>query len=326
MANYSDKVFELAERELSARRENAERTYNQRKSEMYRISPEVRGICEKLEATGLEFLSIMTDKNGNKNDRIEQLKNKNLKMQDDLAMLLKGLKNDETYLDIPYTCKKCGDTGFANGVRCECYELLLKKVASKELTDNCGIELHDFSEFRLDYYPETDSNGDYPRMSMKKNFIYCRDDYTENFDRNKPSLLFIGMTGIGKTFLSSCIAKKLTELGFSVVFGSVSTYLRRIDDEHFGRAVGDTFGILGKCDLLILDDLGSEFRTQFTESALYEIINSRINMRKPTIISTNLTKDDLNKAYNERIVSRLTGCFNPLWFRGKDIRPMVRNC
>lgn len=323
MTNYSDAVFELAQKELSKRRDTAESTYEQRRAEMFRISPEIKNLCEKLEATGAEFLSIMTDSGNDKDIRIEKLKEKNLSMQDQLAVLLREFKGDETYLDIPYTCRKCEDTGFRNGMRCECYDQLLKSYAAKELTDNCGIELNDFSDFRLDLYPQSDGKGADPREIMGEYLDYCK-AYANGFDTKMPSLLLAGMTGTGKTFMSSCIAKAVTEKGFSVVFGSVSTYLRRLEDEHFGRREGDTFDVLARCDLLILDDLGSEFKTPFTESALYDVINSRINLRKPTIISTNLSSSELNAAYNERIVSRLTGCFDPLIFRGKDIRHLLR--
>lgn len=325
MNSYSDKVYDLALKELSERRLKAEALFERRKNELYRISPEIRDLNEKLAATGLEFFSIMTDKLGNKNERIEQLKQKNLKIQEDLAVLLKAFKNDETYLDIPYTCKKCEDTGYYGGHRCECFEQLLKSCAAKELTDNSGIELHDFSEFRFDLYPNVNENGSSPYDKMRRVFEYCK-EYAEDFDLSKPSLLFVGMTGLGKTFMSSCIAKKVAENGRSVIFGSVSSFLRRIEDEHFGKREGDTIDLLTKCDLLILDDLGAEFKTQFTESALYEIINSRINMKKPMIVSMNMSSSEINSSYNERIVSRLTGCFVPVRFIGKDIRPALRNC
>jgi len=325
MNNYSDKVYELALKELSERRQKAEALYEQRKNEVYRLSPEIRTLNENLASTGAEFLAIMTDKLGNKNTRIEQLKEKNLKMQDQLAVLLKAFKGDESYLDIPYTCKKCEDTGYRGGHRCECFDQLLKGFAAKELTDNSGIELHDFSEFRTDLYQVSDDNGGSPRENMKGVYEYCK-NYAETFELSKPSLLFVGMTGVGKTFVSSCIAKTVAQKGRSVVFGSVSTFLRRIEDEHFGRKEGETIDLLSKCDLLILDDLGSEFKTQFTEAVLYEVINSRINMGKPTIISMNMSGSELNSSYNERIVSRLTGCFVPVKFTGRDIRPKLRNC
>ena len=124
--------------------------------------------------------------------------------------------------------------------------------------------------------------------------------------------------------MSSILTKQLTENGFNVAFGSILDFLRAVENERFGRSEGDTLSILIGADLLILDDLGSEFQTAFNESALYDIINSRINLDKPTIISTNLSVSELNGRYNERIVSRITGCFEPIPFLGKDIRHVKR--
>ncbi len=178
-------------------------------------------------------------------------------------------------------------------------------------------------DFRLDYYDRTPENGISPYEKMAQSLEYCQ-NYVKDFSENSPSLFFCGETGLGKTFLSSCIAKALLEKGVKVVFGSIIDFLRRIENEHFGREQGNTIDTLIDADLVILDDLGSEFRTSFTESAIYDIINSRINLGKPTIISTNLTTDELNEDYNERIVSRLTGCFHPIKFLGKDIRHIMR--
>jgi DNA replication protein DnaC len=133
-------------------------------------------------------------------------------------------------------------------------------------------------------------------------------------------MLFMGQTGLGKTFLSSCIAKAIAEKGYAVAFGSISDFLREIENEHFGRTEGNTLDALLNADIVILDDLGSEFSGTFYESTIYNIINGRINLKKPTIISTNLTQSQLNLRYNERISSRVFNEFMPIMFVGKDIR------
>jgi len=128
-----------------------------------------------------------------------------------------------------------------------------------------------------------------PREKMRTVYSNCR-AYADKFHENSPSLFFIGKTGLGKTFLSACIANELIQKGYSVIFASLLKLLRQIEDEHFGRATGQTLDIIENADLVILDDLGSEFQTSFTDSVIYEIINERINLGRPTIISTNLTK------------------------------------
>ena len=132
---------------------------------------------------------------------------------------------------------------------------------------------------------------------------------------------------MGKTHISLSIAKKVTELGYTVAYGSLLNYLSIIEKEHFRRSENsntDTMQVLINTDLLILDDLGSEFKSGFYESAIYNIINSRINLGLPTIISSNLSTAELQKNYNDRIISRIFGVFTTLMFVGEDIRQIKR--
>ena len=320
---YSDKVFKRAVDELHRRRENALNEQKFRCADIYSQDSELEAICGQLERTSLEYLSIIAKGGEDMFSRIDDLKQKSQKLATLKRIKLKDLTGDEEYLSVKYSCPVCEDTGYKEGRRCSCFEALLKQYSAEEITADCSVKLNSFSDFKLDYYPEESENGFSPREKMSKLFNYCR-RYSENFSLNSPSLLFIGKTGLGKTFLSSCIAKELIDKGTSVVFGQFATFLRHIEDEHFGRAEGNTLDKLNDSDLLIIDDLGSEFKTQFTESALYEIVNGRINLGKPTIISTNLSVNELNARYNERLISRMTGCYVPIMFFGRDIRPMIR--
>ncbi|WP_124099196.1 ATP-binding protein [Ruminococcus sp. Marseille-P6503] len=320
---YSEQAFERAEAELSRRRKRAEEIHIKRTEEINRIAPEIAVLQRSLSNTGAELMKLVMEKREDTAEIIEKVKEKNLRTQETIKDMLQVVKGDRNYLDVPYSCAICGDTGYSGGARCECLKGLLKKYTIEEINSNCHIKLHDFTEFRLEYYDNTSINGAVPREKMAQNYQFCR-DYALNFGKGSPSLFFFGRTGLGKTFLSSCIAKQLTENGFNVAFGSILDFLRAVENERFGRAEGDTLEILINADLLILDDLGSEFQTAFNESALYDIINSRINLDRPTIISTNLSASELNGRYNERIVSRITGCFDPIPFIGKDIRHVKR--
>lgn len=316
---YNRSVFEKAEKELQRRKEKAESQQLQRSLEISEISPEITILQKKLQNTCLELMQLVINKDADTPNIIEDIKQRNLRTQDSIRELLKLIKGDPDYLEIHYTCSKCNDTGYCQGKRCSCLEELLQKYSAEELNENCLIELHDFSSFKLNYYDKDLVNGISPYEKMKWNLNYCK-NYVETFSSKSPSMFFLGRTGLGKTFLSSCIAKALLEKGVKVVFGSIIEFLRKIEDEHFGRADGNTLDTLISAELLILDDLGSEFQTSFTETALYDIINSRINLLKPTIISTNLSQSEISQKYNERIVSRITGCFTPMYFLGKDIR------
>ena len=321
--NYDREIFEQAEQVLNYRRNQAEAEQMKRYAEIAVIAPEVEELERKLHNTGFELMNLVMNKDENMASRIKEIQENNLRTQHTIEEILEVVKGDRHYLDVNYSCNKCQDTGYIEGRRCSCFEELLKKLATEKLNENCLIELHDFMDFRLDYYDRTPENGISPYEKMSQTLEYCQ-NYVKDFSENSPSLFFCGETGLGKTFLSSCIAKALLEKGVKVVFGSIIDFLRRIENEHFGREQGNTIDTLIDADLVILDDLGSEFRTSFTESAIYDIINSRINLGKPTIISTNLTTDELNEDYNERIVSRLTGCFHPIKFLGKDIRHIMR--
>lgn len=323
MANYSDDIFEKANAELRRRKDFAEFENERRRRELCSRSPELKNILDQQSRLGSELLGVMSQ-SGNYMEKFKELREKSIKLKNDKDVLIESLTGDKNYLDVNWFCKNCEDTGFKNGRRCACMEALLNKYASEELTRNCDIKLSDFTEFNITFYPDDLGNSVSPRFKMKKIFDYCV-DYADKFTPSSPSLLFYGKTGLGKTLLSSCIAKAVSEKGFKVVFGQTATFLSRIEDEHFQRVLGDTKNLLIESDLLILDDFGSEFKTAFTESAIYEIINARINTGRPSIISTNYSVKELDTIYNERIVSRITGLYTPLMFLGKDIRPLKRS-
>ncbi|MBQ8965346.1 ATP-binding protein [Ruminococcus sp.] len=319
---YSERAFELAENELRERRERAEEEHRLRLEEISLEMPEVYRLNN--EALRLNY-SLIGNIGGNSgkesvSERIAAIRDKNLSIRHTMRALLKENGYDEDYLQYHYVCEKCRDTGYHEGVRCECMKKLLEKYTTNELNSFCSIKLHDFSEFDINFYsPAPLPDGESPRSKMTKVFQFCK-SYTYQFNEYSPSMIFYGRTGLGKTFLSSCMAKELIAQGRNVVYGSATNLLHRIEEERFRKAEGDTTAILLGAELLILDDLGAEFKTTFTESVIYEIINERLNNRKPTIISSNLSSNELYQKYNERIVSRIVGNFIPHIFVGNDIR------
>lgn len=321
---YTKEAFYRAEEELSARRASASAERQRHLSEIQNKAPEIYKLYRSLPSLNFAVMQLIgSGKPKSEIDRIvSENKEKNMRTRQTINTMLEEFGYGRDYLDHNYNCKKCCDTGFVEGKRCECHEKLLMRYTIEELNEKCSIQLHDFEEFDLSYYPETNESVS-PRAKMQVVYNYCR-DYADNFTKDSPSLFFLGNTGLGKTMLSSCIAKQLLENGEEVFFGSVLKLLREIEEEHFGRKDGNTIDIICNMGLVILDDLGSEFKTSFTESALYEIINERINRGKPTIISTNISPKELNEKYNDRIISRLTGCFTPLMFIGNDVRQEKR--
>ncbi len=322
---YSSEAILAAFAELEKRRKNAIDIYTNHVNNI-EATPEIYNVYTNILSTRTKLANVIFSKSGNVKAKIERIKDENLDMQAKLKTLLENFGYPADYLEVKYTCPKCSDTGTVNGNRCSCMTELLDKFSVYELNKQCKIKLHSFADFKLDYYPESfnyKGNEINAKEKMAQNLKFCI-DYCNNFTPDSPGLLLLGETGLGKTFLSSCIACEILKKGYSVAFDSIQNYLRDIEKEHFGRADGDTLETLLNADLVILDDLGSEFSSSFYSASIYNIINSRANMGKPTIVSTNLSLDELQTRYDDRIISRLLGMYMTLRFIGSDIRLIKR--
>jgi DNA replication protein DnaC len=218
------------------------------------------------------------------------------------------------------TCPHCGDTGYVAQRMCTCLEKLLQEGACRELSALSRMTLTTFDGLDMSYYSAAlDTDGVSPRERMADVAAFCR-AYAADFSVESPSLLLRGPAGTGKTHLSLAIAREAAAAGHAVIYGSVQRLLRQLEKEHFGREEGDSLDKLEVCDLLILDDLGTEFATPFYTSSLYDLINTRLLAGRPTVISTNLNLKQLAERYGVQIASRIGGCFQPLLFAGQDIR------
>ena len=321
--SYPSAYYTEAQQIIDKRRFDNGMISTQRYNEIRAKLPEAAALFTRLGETTDRLVKIIIARPDNIEMQIEQLKNENLEMQDRLTDILVKNGYPADYLDEIYTCKICKDTGLDEKGRCKCFNEVLKQIAAKELSRSLPIGLTCFESFNLKYYddtPKPELNGRSVHDIMQKNYDYCK-DYAENFMLPYDSIFMTGGTGLGKTHLSLSIAKKVTELGFSVVYGSVPDLLRNIENAHFNRREDDNeiFSTINDCDLLVLDDLGAEFETQFYISCLYNIINSRLNFGRPTIISSNLTMSEIKKRYSDRMASRFLS-MNCLLFSGEDIR------
>lgn len=315
--NYSKNAYYKAENELIRRRNTAEDEQKQRFREVSAIEPELVNVDRQIKSVNFDLLkAAFTNKNA-PFELVMQIKENNKKAHQKKEQILQKIGYPTDYLDINYSCSECLDTGFIDGKMCKCFEELVKKYDFEEKTANCDIKLHDFDEFKLDYYP-SDSSKDDPRNQMSIILNKCI-SYANGFKPDSTSIFMLGNTGLGKTLLCSCIARKVIEKGYSVVFRSALNIFEDALAEHYGKKDSNTLDEIKIADLLILDDLGSEFSNQ-SDPILYQIINSRINLCKPTIITSNLSIQQLNNRYNERIISRLFGEFELFPFVGKDIR------
>lgn len=321
---YDGSVYERAEKELASRRSKAEKEREIHHSEVVEKYPEIAELERQMAMCGLEAAKAIGMNRDKSAEFIEDLKNHNLAAQRRRAQILKEAGYPDDYLEVKYSCPVCDDKGYINGRMCPCHKNLIRTIAYDKLSRISPLTVSTFEDFSLDYYPEIPlENGVVPHRLMAGNYRYCK-NYADNFSLKSPSLILYGATGLGKTHLSLAIAGEVIGKGFGVIYGSAQNLLNRLENEKFGRSGqdGDTLSLLLECDLLILDDLGAEFSTAFTLSAIYNIINSRMLASLPTIISTNLEPGELDKKYDQRIASRILGSFTPVYFCGRDIRQL----
>lgn len=311
------KAFDI----ISERRHIARTINQERFEEINQRIPEIAEINRQLFNTSQEIMQII--RNGRDvAQKIQLLEHQNKQAQYLVKQFLKKHNYPENYLDIPYTCSKCSDTGYYNNTYCSCLLNLTGQIAVQSLNKNSQISLCSFDKFSLSYYSgKKDENGADCYKSMETIFYKCK-KYAVNFSRNSPSILMFGNTGLGKTHLSLSIASEVLKKGFSVLYDSVINFLNQVEKEHFGKenTNNDTLSLLLSCDLLILDDLGTEFDSPFYHSVIYNIINTRMNRSLPTIISTNMNQNDIAYKYEERISSRIFSKYTVLKFIGYDVR------
>lgn len=317
--SFNVKYYIMAEDEIKRRKMENERLLSRRFEEIEQKIPEYRQMRIKTAATGNALVQAFLAGGEQLPQKVRELEKTNLDLQRQMEQLLISFGYPKNYLDDIYSCSRCKDTGLFNNHRCQCFMDIVRQFASEDLNSFSPMPLSDFSEFDLSYYPDSvNENGINIRKIMAENFAFCK-RYADDFHLPCTSILMRGATGLGKTHLSLAIAKNVLRKNFSVIYGSAPDLLRKMEQEHFGAVKGNTSELLLSVDLLIFDDLGAEFDSKFYKSAVYNIINSRLNSRKPMIISTNYSLNELNQYYGDRITSRLM-TMETLTFYGKDIR------
>ena len=315
---YSAEVIARARARLAQAKEDRESENRQHLAIAYERVPRIREIDMELRRTMAQAARVMFTSGG---DAMAQVKEQNLALQRERAFLAREFF-EEGFLDDTPLCDRCGGSGYLGSQMCECLTELCRQEQKKEISVLAGGK-ENFSQFRLDYYPDRPDPkvGFSPRQVMEKNFRTCR-TYASLFSKNSGNLLFIGGTGLGKTFLSACIARTVADRGYSVVYETASHLFSKLERAKFNgdeEARKDSEKYL-KCDLLIIDDLGTEMPGQFVTAALYSLVNDRLIAGMPMVISTNLNVDELSRRYSPQIASRLHGSFTRLTFLGEDIR------
>ena len=318
--SYSREVYDAASAELQRRRREAEGAAEALRERVFRKYPRAAALERQMAQAAPQVAQAVLN-GGDPTETVRRIERDNLAAQEELRQILAAAGEKARDFSPQYTCPLCGDTGYVGREMCSCFRALLADGAGKQLSRITGMKPARFEEMDLRYYSDLPDaeRGESPREHMADVLDYCR-CYGENFHAQAESLLLFGTTGTGKTHTALSIARLAAERGFSVVYGPVQQLLHRVEREHFGRAEGDAENTMIACDLLILDDLGTELTTPFYTATLYNIINGRLLRGAPTIISTNLLPADWPGRYGEQIASRVLGTYQPLLFVGRDIR------
>ena len=324
---YDGKIMRRARERFEADKARRAAALEQKRQKIYTCLPRVEEIDSDLRTTLSRIIASAMRRGIDPGPAIRALREENLALQRERAAHLMASGYPADYLDEKPNCALCGDSGHKeNGELCRCLLEYYTREQNRELSRLLDLGGQSFDTFSFDYYDETPwpDQGVSPRKNMEIIYEICA-SYAHNFSPNSDNLLFYGGSGLGKTFLSACIAGEVSEKGYSVVYDTAASIFAAFEDKKFNRDSdsGDTDRIM-KCDLLIMDDLGTEMTTGFVQSALYQIVNTRIMKNKATIISTNLTPDEIGRRYARQIQSRLEGEYEVLPFFGEDIRKLKK--
>ncbi len=323
---YSKEVRQEAARKISSRRANAERDAELRREKIYAQVPQAREYERKIASCGIEAGRTVL-RGGDVKQELENLRNKSRELRREYEQLLGSKGYTLRDIEPKYYCPHCNDTGYIEQdnrtVMCNCLRRAMLDAACKELNAQSNFKFCKFEDFNLGFY-SMDVDSGFPRSpyeQMRRNLDFCK-RYAEGFGKSSGSILMRGATGLGKTHLSLSIADVVTRKGYGVVYISAPVMVKELEKEHFSRDREDTSiedTLLG-CDLLIIDDLGTEFNTQFSTKAIYNIFNTRLIQSKPVIINTNMTYSEMEETYSQRFVSRIGGETTRLEFFGTDVR------
>ena len=326
---YDGKILRRAVQRFEEDRKDRQDRFQARRESVFRRQPRLREIDGELRATVSRLISTALRRGTDPRPAVEALKRQNLGLQEERRLLLEQLGLPADCLEETPACPLCGDTGWREGRMCRCLRAYCAREQQKELSRMLDLGNQSFETFSLAWYSEAGSPelGISPRENMDWIYRTCR-RYAAGFGPGSGSLLLTGDPGLGKTFLSAAVAREVSGDGWSVVYDTAVHIFERFEARKFGREAGeavdaDVERVLG-CDLLILDDLGTEMTTPFVQSALYSIVNGRILGRRATILSTNLKLDELARRYTAQTVSRIEGEYQILPFFGEDIRKLKK--
>lgn len=327
---YDGRIMHRALERFEADRQARDSAFQKRREGIFLRQPRLREIEAELSATVSRIIASALRRGADPLPAVEVLREENLGLQAERRELLSQMGLPENALEERPACPLCGDTGYQGGKVCRCLRRYYVQEQKADLSRMLDLGNQSFETFSLDWYsPERNPLlGISPRENMEWVYHQCL-RYAEQFEPGCGNLLLTGDPGLGKTFLSAAIARVVSDRGYSVVYDTAGHIFQCFEAEKFGReeSGADVERVL-TCDLLILDDLGTEMTTTFVQSALYQILNTRLIEHRSTILSTNLRVDDqrneISRRYLPQIASRIQGEYQILPFFGEDIRKLKK--
>ncbi|MBP1754840.1 MAG: hypothetical protein H6Q59_1238 [Firmicutes bacterium] len=312
-------------RDYDSRRLSDKHDLDRRIAHAYGLIPELKELEEEI--ISLSARSGRLALRGNDTD-LNELKNtlSKLNARKEELLIREGLPAD--YLQMHYQCNKCHDTGYIKNEKCNCFKQAIADLMYSDSNIKAILTNENFNKFSFRFYSDDyvdETLGLSPLSNMQKVVAGCK-NFVKHFHKNHDNLLLLGNTGVGKTFLANCIAKDLLDHGYTVIYLTAFRLFDILEKHKFGKDedsshnASNQFDYILECDLLIIDDLGTELNNAFTNSQLYLIINERLLKQKSTIISTNLSLPNINTNYGERIFSRIVSSYNVQRIIGEDIR------
>lgn len=321
---YSEDILRRARGRLEQARLAHEREYEAHLRIAYERYPRLAEIDRTLRLTMTQLMATALRTGEDPTQAIAKIRDTNLALQQERDWIIEAADFGEGWLDDAPLCEKCGGSGYRGAQMCSCLHALCRQEQRLALSNLIGSGRECFERFRLDVYPDTYDNdlGTTPRRLMQSNLRMCA-KYAQQFTPEAGSLLFSGATGLGKTFLSACIARQVVDLGYGIVYDTAAHLFADFEAAKFNAESDEDRKRTKKyfdCDLLILDDLGTEMTTQFTIAALYDLVNTRMLENRATIISTNMEDGEFERRYSPQIASRVIGTYRLVQFAGDDIR------
>lgn len=303
-----EKIREKEKKALDARRKEISETY-----------PQILELDSLIQKKSLGLSMSILKGLGEEDLKSIQSEITELRVKKCEELVSKGYSAD--YLSLNYECSKCKDTGYIGVKKCSCYKSKLVKLYYKDSELEETLNKNNFNNLNLSLFSNHKISEDKftPRRNMENIIEYLKGHFIPNFKNIDDNILFYGNSGTGKTFLSCCVAKELLDQGYLVIYRTIDELIRNLREIRFEKNM-DLENILLNCDLLIIDDLGSEQITDFSTTEFFNLLNKRLLRNKKILISTNLTLLGISKTYTERISSRLLGNFTLHKFYSEDIR------